>query len=152
MDINEQIKATGTVTMDIIRDGKIIETKQFKNLVVTVGKEFIASRMVGTSKAVMSHMAIGSSSTPANAADNSTTNFLSGGSQLARQALASSTASGSTITYSATFLPTVGTGAVVEAGLLNAATGGDLLCRTVFSVVNKGAADTIAVTWQVTIG
>ena len=44
-----------------------------------------------------------------------------------------------------------GTGAVVEAGVLNASSGGTLLCRTVFAVVNKGAADTLKITWTVTV-
>jgi hypothetical protein len=44
-----------------------------------------------------------------------------------------------------------GTGAVTEAGLFNAATGGDMLCRTVFSVVNKAADDTMAITWTITL-
>ena len=44
-----------------------------------------------------------------------------------------------------------GTGAVVEAAILNASSGGTLLCRTVFSVVNKAAADTLKITWTVTV-
>jgi hypothetical protein len=40
---------------------------------------------------------------------------------------------------------------VTEAGVFNAATGGDMLCRTVFDVVNKAADDTMAITWTVTL-
>jgi hypothetical protein len=40
---------------------------------------------------------------------------------------------------------------VTEAGIFNALTGGDMLCRTVFPVVNKGADDTMSVTWTVTL-
>ena len=43
------------------------------------------------------------------------------------------------------------TGAVTEAGIFNAASGGDMLCRTVFSVVNKAADDTMSVTWTITL-
>jgi hypothetical protein len=55
------------------------------------------------------------------------------------------------VAYVATFPAGTGTGAVTEAGLFNDGTAGDMLCRTVFSVINKGAADTLGVTWTVTV-
>jgi hypothetical protein len=45
----------------------------------------------------------------------------------------------------------VGTGAITESGLLNAASAGTLLNRVVFSVINKGAADTLQVIWTITL-
>lgn len=146
MNTNEQLKASGSLKVVLTGpDGKIKEEHEFKNLVVTVGKNFVASRMVGTSANVMSHMAIGSSSTAAAAGDTAL------GSELGRVALASSTAVTNVVTYTATFPAGTGTGAVVEAGILNAASAGTLLCRTVFAVVNKGANDAMSVTWTVTI-
>ena len=53
--------------------------------------------------------------------------------------------------YVASFGAGTGTGAITEAGLLNASSSGTLLCRTVFSVINKGANDTLGITWTVTI-
>ena len=53
--------------------------------------------------------------------------------------------------YVATFPAGTGTGAITEAGILNASSSGTLLCRTVFSVINKGAADTLGITWTVTV-
>jgi hypothetical protein len=145
MNQQDNIKVTGDVSI-VLRgpDGQIKQQQEIKNLVVTTGKNFIAGRMTGTST-VMSHMAIGSSST---AAANGDTTL---GSELGRVALSSGTTSGAVTTYSATFPAGTGTGAVVEAGILNAASAGTMLCRTTFSVVNKGANDTITVTWQVTI-
>lgn len=145
MNLNEGLKATGEVFIDIIRDGKVVEKKHIPNLVVTTGKNFIASRMTGTAQSVMSHMAIGSNSTAVVAGDSTL------GTELNRQPLGSATASGSTITYTATFIGGQGTGNVVEAGIFNASSAGTMLCRTVFPVVSKQAADTIAVTWVVTI-
>jgi len=147
MNLNEALKATGEVFIDVIKDGQVVEKRHIPNLVVTVGKNFIASRMTGTAQGVMSHMAIGSSSTAVAAGDT----IL--GTELGRVSLGSSTASGSTITYTATFPGGTGTGNVVEAGIFNNATAntGTLLCRTVFPVVSKQVADTIAVTWVVTI-
>lgn len=144
--INENIKVTGDVMVEITGpNGEVKERREIKNLVVSVGKTFIASRMVGTTAAVMSHMAIGASSTAAAASDSTL------GAELGRVALASSNASGAVVTYTASFPAGTGTGAVVEAGVLNAASAGTMLCRTVFPVVNKGADDAMSITWQITV-
>jgi hypothetical protein len=141
----ETLKVTGQVSVVITgKDGQVKDQREIKNLVVTVGKEFIAGRMVGTPTA-MSHMAIGSGTTAADVADTTLE------SELGRVALGSASASGAVVTYTATFPPGTGTGAVTEAGTLNASSGGVMLCRTVFAVVNKGADDAMAITWAVTV-
>ena len=143
--INEQIKVTGDVTVTITgKDGQVKDQRQIKNLVVTTGKQFIAARMVGTPTA-MSHMAVGAGNTAAAAGDTAL------GSELGRVALASGAASGAVVTYSATFPAGTGTGAVTEAGILNASSAGTMLCRTVFAVVNKGADDAMSITWAITV-
>lgn len=144
--LNEQIKVTGDLVVVITGpDGKEKERRELKNLVVTAGKGFIASRMVGTAANVMSHMAIGSGTTAAAAGDTTL------GTELGRVSLGSSSASGAVATYVATFPAGTGTGAVTEAGIFNSGTTGTLLCRTVFSVVNKGADDAISITWSITV-
>lgn len=50
----------------------------------------------------------------------------------------------------ATFAAGSGTGAIVEYGLLNSNTGGDILARDVESVINKAAGDSLEVTHQIT--
>jgi hypothetical protein len=55
------------------------------------------------------------------------------------------------VQYVATFSAGTGTGAITEAGIFNASSAGTLLCRTVFSVINKGALDTLVITWKVTV-
>ena len=142
----EVLKASGALRVVVTgKDGKVKEEHEFKNLVVTVGKNFVASRMVGTASSVMSHMAIGSDNTPAAVGQTTL------GAQLGRVALASGTATANVVTYTATFPAGTGTGAVVEAGIFNDGTAGTMLCRTVFAVVNKGADDAMSVTWTVTI-
>lgn len=143
--MQEEIKVTGAVVVEITGpDGQVKDRREIKNLVVTAGKTFIAGRMVGTPTA-MSHMAIGASSTAAANGDTAL------GSELGRVALASSTSAGAVVTYTATFPAGTGTGAVVEAGVLNAASGGTMLCRTVFAVVNKGVDDAMSITWTITV-
>tara|TARA_B100000902_G_scaffold260268_1_gene246494 strand:- start:202 stop:627 length:426 start_codon:yes stop_codon:yes gene_type:complete len=139
--INDGLKLTGK--LKIALNGETVQ--EVNNLVVTDGKEYVASRMKDATATAMSHMAIGSGSTAA-AAGNSAL-----GSELGRVALTSTAVSGAVVTYTATFAAGTGTGAVTEAGILNASSSGDLLCRTVFSVVNKGASDSMTITWTVTV-
>jgi hypothetical protein len=147
--IKDHIEMRGDVTVQLFdKDGAVKDSRQIKNLVVATGKTFIAASMLKTttnSPTAMTHMAIGADSTAA--ASNNTTL----GSELGRVSLTSGTSSGAVVTYVATFPAGTGTGAVVEAGILNGSSGGTLLCRTVFSVVNKGADDTMAITWQITV-
>lgn len=138
--VNDSIKALGHVVVKL--NDQIVQ--EIPNLVVTAGKNFIASRMTGSTTA-MSHMAIGSTNTAAAAGDTGL------GGELGRVALSSSSTTGAVTTYSATFPAGTGTGAVVEAGIFNASSSGTMLCRTTFAVVNKGSNDTLTITWQVTI-
>lgn len=144
--IQDQLKVKGDLIVKLFdKNGQVKEQRFIPNLVVTVGKQFIASRMVGTAANVMSHMAVGSSSTaPANG-DTAL------GGELGRVALTSSAAAGAIATYVATFPAGTGTGAVVEAGIFNASSSGTMLCRTTFSVVNKGADDAMSITWAITV-
>jgi hypothetical protein len=146
MKLHDTFTPTGELEI-VLRDGQgnIKETIKAKNLVVSAGKTYLASRAVGTSSTIMSHMAIGTSTSTPQAADTSL------GTEAGRVTLASSSNSSNAITYTATFPAGTGTGAITEAAVLNAASAGTMLCRTTFPVVNKAAGDSIAVTWVVTI-
>jgi hypothetical protein len=144
--LQDSIKVTGNLKVVLTGpDGQVKDTQEFKNLVVTTGKNFIASRMAGTSSNVMSHMAIGTGTTAAAVGDTALE------TEAGRVSLTSSTVTDNSVAYVATFPAGTGTGAITEAGILNAGSGGTLLCRTVFSVINKGAADTLGITWTVTV-
>ena len=148
--INENLKLSGQ--LDIVvkdKNGNVKEERTEKNLVVNAGLAYIASRMTGTAKSVMSHMALGSGTTAAAATQTDLVSILG-----AREALDSTTITGSNneqVQYIASFEAGDATGAVTEAGLFNAATLGDMLCRTTFSVVNKAADDTMQITWTITL-
>ena len=144
--VNDSIKAIGELTIVLLdKDQNLKQKIHIPNLVVTVGKDFIAARMIGTTPAVMSHMAIGTANTSLIAGNTTLA------AEIARVALSSSVRTTNTIRYTATFNPGTGTGVLVEAGILNAASAGTLLCRTIFSVVNKEALDTLTINWDVTI-
>jgi hypothetical protein len=143
----DELKVTGSVNV-VIHDesGKQKENFTIPNLVVNTGLAFIASRMKDTTETAMTHMAVGTDTT-ATAAGNTAL-----GTQLgSRVSLTSTTVTNNQIAYVATFGAGVGTGALTEAGIFNASTSGTMLCRTVFAVINKGANDTMTITWTITI-
>jgi len=146
--INDSIKITGDVQIDLFDEsGMVKDTRKIKNLVVTVGKTFIASRMVGVAAAVMGWMELGTGTTAAAVGDTTLQTVISA----SRVTLTSGTNTTNVVTYVASFPAGTGTGAVTEAGIFNAASAGTMLCRTVFSVVNKGAADAMSITWIITV-
>jgi len=152
----EFTKARGDVSI-VLTDslGNEKDRRDIHNLVVDVGLEFIISRMVGTDKNIMSHMAIGS--------DNDTTDagsFTDLGSTLDdRKPLTSIVIEDSglgindSLRHNAAFFEGESTGAVVEAGIFNDGTigQGDMLARTTFPVVNKGPDDILAIEWTITL-
>lgn len=148
--INENLKLSGQLGI-VLKDknGNVKESREIKNLVVNSGLAFIISRMVGTSKAVMSHMAAGSGTTATAGGQTDLISLLG-----AREAIDTVTITGTNnekVQFVSTFEPGDATGAVTEAGIFNAATGGDMLCRTVFPVVNKSVDDQMAFTWTITL-
>jgi len=149
MIVNDtKIEMIGRVKLEVFdKDGVLKQVQDIPNLVVTSGKGYIASRMKDATATAMSHMAIGTSSTAAAAGDTTL------GTEVARVALTSTNVSSNEIEYVATFGANTpaSAAAVVEAGLFNASSSGTLLCRTVFSVVNKGTSDSMTITWTVTV-
>ncbi len=145
--MNDAIKLKGRVSI-VLKDknGKVKETRNVENLIVTTGLNFIASRMKDTSATAMTHMGLGSGSTAASAGQTDLVSILG-----SREAIDSTTVSTNTIVYVSNFEAGDATGAIVEAGIFNASSGGTMLCRTVFSVVNKAADDSMSITWTITI-
>jgi len=140
--------AKGKVKLQLISpEGKIKNEQVVNNLVVDTGLDFIASRMEGTTDAVMSHMEVGTDNTAPAAGDTALGSLISG----SRVSLTSTTVTDNAIEYVGDFPAGTGTGAIVEAGVFNAASAGTMLCRTVFSVVNKGSDDTLKITWTITV-
>ena len=140
--LNDSIKVKGALS--IVKNG--VEVQKIRNLVVDAGKALIAQRLKGAGSAV-THMAVGSGSTAAAAGNTAL------GAQIDRNALSTSGGSvtGATVTFECTWSAGDGTGAITEAGLFTASSGGTMLARTVFPVVNKGADDVVTITWDVTI-
>jgi hypothetical protein len=147
--LTDSLKPTGQLKIVLRdKDGNIKSEQNEKNLVVTAGLNYIAARMTDTSEPTdMSHMAVGTGTTSAAAGQTALV------TESARVALTGGEGAPSTntIVYTATFAAGTGTGALTEAAVLNASSSGTMLCRTVFSAVNKGADDSVTITWTITI-
>jgi hypothetical protein len=113
--LKDSIKLTGKLLIQKFNDKKeLVYSTEVPNLVVTSGKEFIASRIVDSSTFdPMDYMAIG---------DDAQTGALSQTTlvnELARVTTTSASASGINVTFTGTFGAGVGTGSIVEAGIFN---------------------------------
>ena len=142
----ESVSLKGNLEVVLLdQNGIQKDYRKIENLVVAVGKQIIAARMVGNTIAIPSHMAVGTDATAA------ATGQTALGGELGRVVFDSTTRTSNVLTYIATFPAGTGTGALTEAAILNASSTGNMLCRTTFSVVNKASGDVIVITWNVTV-
>ena len=139
----------------ILRDeaGRIKELREFDNVFTDVGDAHVADQMASTpGESVMSDMAVGTVTTTLTAGDTQL------GGEDNRNTLTSFTqgAGGddNKVVYIGDWAAGDATGALTEAGIFNSHTAdsGTMLCAQTFSVINKGAADTLQITWTVTFG
>jgi len=174
LDTNETFKLRGSVDIKVIgADGEVKDNRFIPNLVVQTGKNYIATRMIGTATSVtavsttasgtscMTHMGIGTSSTTAANADTSLGTEVTVAGDIAaytRASIATTTQTTGVVTYVAVFgvnnpqrTITSNTTAITEAGIFNGSTVGTMLCRTTFNAVNKGNDDTLQITWTITV-
>ena len=130
-------------------DGNVKAKRTVKNLVPTVGKAGLASRVGGSgAEAVFDYIAVGTGTTAAAAGDTTLQTELAASGLTRAQGTVSrvtTTTTNDTAQVTKTFTVT-GTQAVTEAGVLNASSGGTLLSRTVFSAINVVNGDSLTVT------
>lgn len=139
---NDKAGVTGRLTL-VLRgpDGNVKEQRT-ANTVTTAGKNMIADRLLASpSLGVPTHMAIGTG-TPSGTAL---------GTELDRNALTSKTRSSAVVTMVGDWAAADGTGSITEAGIFDASSSGNMHCSASFAVITKGAADTLSVSWTLTI-
>lgn len=121
-------------------DGKVKETR-VANTVTTAGRNGAADQLLASpTLGKPTHMAIGTGSPGASAL----------GTELDRNALTSKTRSNAVVTMVGDWAAGDGTGAITEAGVFDAASLGNMWLSASFSVINKGASDTLQITWTLT--
>lgn len=127
-------------------DGALKQTQIVDNLVVTTGKNHSADQLsAAPGQAAMSHMAVGTGTTAPAAGDTALV------TESDRNALTSRTDSTNVMTYVGDWAAGDATANLREAGIFNAATVGTMLARALITV-DKGAGDTLKITWTVTLG
>ena len=150
--LTERVARSGRLHIELFGpDGKKKDERDIHNLMTNVGEAHIADQLASSpDESAMSHMAVGTGTTPPTSA-NTALEF-----QIDRNALTSRTqgAGGddNDIIYVGDWAAADGTGAITEAGIFNSSADGSMLARATFAVINKGAADTLKITWTVTIG
>jgi len=144
MDRDDSIKVTGKLVLTLRGpDGKVKETR-VANTVTTAGKNGIADQLLAApTLSKPTHMAIGTG-TPA-------ATLL--GAEIDRNALTSKLRSGAVVTMVGDWAAGDGTGAITEAGIFDIVTANtvNMYCSASFAVVNKLAADTLSISWALTI-
>lgn len=128
--------------------------RKLSNLVTTVGKAAIASRINGNGgEAAAGWIAVGTGASAAAAGDTTL------GTELAVSGLSRAAVTASRVTTDVTndtarhvvTFTVSGTAAVTEAGLFNASSAGVLFARQVFSAVNVVSGDSLQVTWDLDV-
>lgn len=144
-----QIEMKGHVTVELYGpDGELKQKTEGYNVITTTGKEFVASFLQSAVAAAATftarYVAIGTDPT-AEAVGNTAL-----GIEVARHTSTVSYVSGGITRFKATFATGSGTGAIVEYGLFSSNTAGTIIGRHTSAAVNKGANDTLTVTYDVT--
>jgi hypothetical protein len=144
---NQMLSFKGSMRATLTKADSSVIVYNRDNLIVNAGFDLIcASLGNGSRPALLSHIAVGTGATAAVAGNT--------GLQIELSRIAAAyahTLSTKVFTMSCTFGVGVGTGALTEAGVFNAASAGTMLDRVVFPVINKGASDTLGITFTFTL-
>ncbi len=129
------------LVVELLRDGNVIDRREIHNTVTTAGKNGAAMQIIAApSLGTPTHMAIGTG-TPSGTAL---------GAEIDRNALTSKTVLANVVTMVGDWAAGDGTGAITEAGTFDAGASGNMWMSASFSVINKGAADSLSISWTLT--
>ena len=141
--LDETIKVRGRVIVEV--NGEVVSDTS--NVVTTLGLARFAALIAGTGATAPTHMGIGTGTTAATAADTTLE------TEVDRNALVATSASGAVVTYRAYWAKTDGnTNTVAEVGLFDAASSGTLIARTILSsTVVKNNTKAHSISWTFTL-
>jgi hypothetical protein len=142
MMLRDNTGVRGFVVVELRNEQGDLTERRTANTVTTQGLYGIADNLLASpSLGKPTHMAVGTGSPAANAL----------GTELDRNALTSKTRSNAVVTMVGTWAAGDGTGALTEAGIFDDVSAGNAWCTASFSVVNKGAGDSLVITWTLTV-
>lgn len=136
-------------------EGDLIDKREVHNLVTTMGKTGIIERLDSSPTAtVPSHMELGTGTTAAAVGDVLLQTFIAS----SRIAMSSNTSAANVLTMVTSWSAGTATNAAItEAGVFSVATANTssatnpMYSRAVFTAINKGASDTLQITWTYTL-
>jgi len=150
LPVSDDLGIRGHVRVEV-RDAETGALKDFvesDNLIVTVGKNGIADQLLASPTiSKPGWMAVGTGSTAPAAGDTAL------GAEIDRNALTSKTRSTNVVTMVGDWAAGDATNsAIAEAGIFDASSTGNMYARATFTAINKGASDTLSITWTFTVG
>ena len=141
---NDEMGLIDNVFLELFgSDKKLKGIWSVHNTVTTAGKNGVMDQILASpSLAKMGWGAVGTGTPSATLL----------GAEIARVAFTTKTRSGNVVTVVSDFPAGTGTGALTEAGTFNIVTANtiDMWMSATFAVINKGALDTLRVTWTLT--
>ena len=144
MQQEDGIKVTGRLVLTLRGpDGKV-KTTRVANTVTTAGKNGIADQFLAApTLSKPTHMAVGTGSPAATLL----------GAEVDRNALTSKLRAGAVVTMVGDWAAGDATAALTEAGIFDVVTPNtvNMYCSASFAVVNKLAADTLSISWTLTV-
>ena len=131
------------------KDGNIKAEIEKHNLVTVEYDRLAADRVSGGSDTLATYMGVGTGTGQTSTDTDLATSVV--------RVILDSTTQGAggddnDVIYVTTFPAGTGTGALTEAGLFDASTAGNMFLYDDFAVINKGALDSLVITWTVTFG
>lgn len=147
---NEELQLIGSMEAVLTKADGSVEVTRKDNIIVNGGFDLICDALGKTASrpAAVGWIAVGTGAVAPAVTDT----LL--GAEIARVASTyAHTASTKVFTHAATLSAGTGTGAITEAGVFNVVTAntGTMLDRVTFSVINKGALDTLTITFTFTL-
>ncbi len=126
-------------------DGKIVEERN--NLVVNMGKDYVAKRLSDGSAPIMGFIAVGDGVVAPAAGDTAL------GNEVKRNAITTNppARTANVTTFEAAFVPGDVVGTISEAGLFNAATAGEMFSRVSVGPHTLSAFSSFSIIWNIEV-
>lgn len=148
--VADSLGIIGRCYVELFReDGELKDVRDIPNLIVTSGRDSIIERLDSSPSTTQpTHMAVGTGTTAVAAGQTLLV------TEIDRNALTSNVAAGGVLTMIGNWAAGDATNAAIaEAGVFNVVTANTvtMYSRATFTAINKGASDTLQITWTYTL-
>jgi hypothetical protein len=150
MEIKSKLNIKGFIQLRLYGPGGVLKQSIDKeNTVTELMDAHVAYRVANTGANVIGFMAVGTGSGQTSAS----TGLAAGANCNALDSMAQGSAGADNdVVFVATWAPGDATMAITEAGLFQANNNTTMMLYSDFAVINKGASDTMVITWTATYG